>query len=261
MSRNDVSGVAGPANDIVVLYTAADNLPIPDGATPAPRIDLLKPADALAAACWLALFFRTDAKRLCVHGRTRRYAVRFFPDHAAIVVDLDLLRAPSCTVSSLISFAPQINQWLRIWSESAAHIPDYEPTWAKAMGLDEASMCVIITGIAYSIAQPNAFEITIHDSELHSCTFQVPPRATLRERTHTRSRARQLVEVRKVEDLPTARTPGGAKVLLVGDVKGRQMSGTITLQPAALHRNKVRVPQKVRVRRQTRQESKGKDRK
>lgn len=261
MSRNDVSGPLGPSNDIVVLYSTENPLPIPEGAVPAPRTDLMVPYDALVVACWLALFFRADPKRLYTHGRVRRYPICFLADRAIIAVDLDLLRAPSCTVPSLIGCASQINQWLLAWSESANHSPDYEPAWARTMGLDAASMCAITEGIARSIAQPDKSEIIICDSEQHRCTFYIPPHAKLRERMPARGRKRQYVEVRKVEDLPTARTPGGDKVLLLGDVNTQQASGHITLRPGAFHRNKVRVSQKISVRRQTQPPPKGKRRK
>lgn len=244
-----------------MLYSAKNPLPIPEGATPTPRTDLLVPDDVLVISCWLALFFRTDPKRLYTHGRVRRYPISFLADRAIIAVDLDLLRAPSCTVPSLIGCAPQINQWLLAWSESANHRPDYEPAWAKTMDLDATSMCAITDGIAHSIAQPDESEITICDGEQHRCTFYIPPHAKLRERMPARDRKRQYVEVRKVEDLPTARTPGGDKVLLFGDVNAQHASGHITLRPTAFHRNKVRVSQRISVWRQTQPPPKGKKRK
>lgn len=250
-----------PPRDTVVLYQCPGHCAMPAGAVPAPRADLLEPRGAYKVACWLALFFRTVPKRLCTRGRTPRYPISFLADRAVINVELDLLRAPGCTVPSLVSSAPQINQWLLAWSESTGHRPDIEASWAKTMGLDAATVHLIAAGVATSIAQPEESAITICDGERRSCTFRIPPRAKLQAHAQSRGDEPEYVQVCRVEDLLTARTPGGDKILLTGVAKTQPGSKYVTLQPAAFRRNQVCVSKKFSVRSQTQLPTKERKRK
>lgn len=233
------------APDAALLYRLGSPRPIPSGTLPAPHLDLMSPIDIKATSLALAIFFPP------ADGRSTRgeslYPVQFLPDSAEIVLNTKSLSGAYATIPTLISNVPAINAWLVEWSGSTDRFPKLDPPWAITMGFDKPAVRAIADGIAHHLALPDETRITIRDTAMHTAILSIPARAQLVAHAAGWRKSIRDVEVERVETVPIALTPGGAKVLLYLAGVSLPATPTIPLDATTFRRTSVGVPKRIRI--------------
>lgn len=237
---------SGPDGLLVYRYNAAD--PIPDGAFPAPRADLLRRVDIDGLIKVLALLMPWAATSVIAPTSSHSgFRIRISRSTVYIPIGHDLCAHEPSTVSKLVDMVPSVNRWLDDWKKSTDREPDMAPAWATALGIDER-MVASITNKLYSwLAGSTTRKLQISDLNGHTAMLVVPTQSELDIRGSKVDKSTKHFCVSATEEIMTGMTPGGQAVVFRGVAGRLPTQGRVALASAAIRRIDISVSSHVQV--------------